>query len=104
MNEKKLKQLFEAARKEAPPPAPADFAADVLLAAHREPPPMPAQAPSIWEQLNGCFPRVALAAAAIILLCVAADWSLTAAGLPGVGDGAAQVTSQYLFNANPDDL
>jgi anti-sigma-K factor RskA len=104
MNEKKLKQLFDAARQDAAPAAPADFAADVLRAVYRAPPPMPAEASSVLEQLNGWFPRVGLAAAAIIVLCVAADWSLTAAGLPGVGEGAAQATSQYLFNSSADDL
>ena len=104
MNEKKLKQLFTAARNEsAPAPAPG-FAAEVLRAVHHEPPAVSADSLSMWEQLNGLFPRLALAAAVVILLCLAADWSLTAAGLPGVSDGAAQVTSQYLFNANAEDL
>ena len=52
--------------------------------------------------MNGLFPRVGLAAAAVILLCVAVDLGLTAAGVPGVDDGTAQVASQYLFNS--DDL
>ena len=38
MNESKLKQLFESARKETAPAPPPDFAADVLRAVHREPP------------------------------------------------------------------
>ena len=104
MNEKKLKQLFGAARKQSAPAPPADFATDVLRAIHREPLAPAAESFSVWEHLNGLFPRVALAAAAVIILCVAADWGLTAAGLPDVSDGAAQVTSQYLFNANPEDL
>jgi hypothetical protein len=99
MNEKKLKQLFAAARQEtAPPPSP-DFAGDVLRAARREPPATAVELRSVWEHLDAMFTRTALAAVAVIILCVAADWGLTAAGLPGVNDGAAQVTSQYLFNA-----
>jgi len=34
---------------------------------------------------------------AVIVLCVAADFGLTSAGLPEVGDGAAQVSAQFLF-------
>jgi hypothetical protein len=99
MNEKKLKQLFASARKEAAPAPATDFAADVLRAIHREPPPRAMKSVSVWEHLNGLFPRLALVAVAVIILSVAADWGLTAAGLPGVGEGAAQVTSQFLFNA-----
>jgi hypothetical protein len=47
---------------------------------------------------------VALAAGAVIVLCLAADWGLSEAGLPGVTDGASQVASQYFFNANAEDL
>jgi hypothetical protein len=99
MNERKLKQLFASARKESGPAAPADFAEDVLHAVRGGPRPMRANSFSVWEHLNGLFPRLALAAALVIVLCAAADWGLTAAGLPGVSDGAVQVTSQYFFNA-----
>ena len=98
MNEKKLNQLFASARNESAPAPPADFAADVLRAMHREPQLKP-EAFSIFDQLNLLFPRVALAAAAVIVLCMAADFGLTAAGLPEIGDGAAQVSAQFLFNA-----
>ncbi|MDR3458190.1 MAG: hypothetical protein P4N60_12140 [Verrucomicrobiae bacterium] len=102
MNEKKLKRLFEAARKEAAPVPPADFAADVLRALPRGPVAEAAEANSVFDQLNRLFPRLALAAAAIILLCVAADYGLTSAGLPELGDGAAQLSSQ--FDLNEDGL
>jgi anti-sigma-K factor RskA len=98
MNEKKLQRLFAAARNETAPAPPADFAADVLRAVRRAPPIAAADADSLFAQLNFLFPRVALAAAAVIVLCVAADFGLTAAGLPEVGDGAAQA-AQFLFNA-----
>jgi len=64
----------------------------------RPPPPL-AEPGTIWDQLNAWFPRLAWAAAAVMVLCAAADWGLTAAGLPGVSEGTAQVTSQFLFNA-----
>lgn len=96
MNTKKLNQLFAAARNDAAPVPPKDFAADVLRVVRREPQP---KAFSIFEQLNFLFPRLALAAAAVIVLCVMADFGLTAAGLPEVGAGTAQAASQFLFNA-----
>jgi hypothetical protein len=99
MNGKKLKQLFASARNESAPLPPADFASDIMRAVRQEPPPMPVGPFSVWEHLNGLFPRLALAAAAVIILCAAADWGLTAAGLPEVGDGTTQVASQYLFNS-----
>lgn len=102
MNEKKIKQLFAAARQETAPVPPEDFAADVLRAVHREP---RAAAPimlSIFDQLNLLFPRIALAAAAIIVLCVALDFGLTAAGMPGLGDGVSQISAQWLLT--PDEF
>ena len=98
MNAKKLNQLFAAARNETTPVPPADFAADVLRAVRREPP-LPLETLSVFDQLNSLFPRLALAAAAVIVLCAVADFGLTAAGLPEVGDGTARVSAQFLFNA-----
>ena len=102
MNGNKLKQLFAAARNESAPAPSAEFAADVLRAVQREPLGLPMDSVSVWEPLNAWFPRIALASAVLIVLCLAADWGLTAAGLPGLSDGAAQVASQYLFD--PEDL
>ena len=99
MNDEKLKRLFASARKNAAPAPGGNFASGVLRAIRSEPPPGTAEAFSLWEHLNSLFPRVAVAAAALIVLSVAADWGLTAAGLPGLNEGAAQVTSQYFFNS-----
>lgn len=98
MNEKKLKQLFESARKETAPVPPMDFAADVLRAVCREPQARPAEAGSLFDQLNFLFPRLAIASAVVIVLCVAADFGLTSAGLPELDDGAAQLSSQFDLN------
>jgi hypothetical protein len=98
MNTNKLNQLLAAARNESAPAAPADFAAEVLRAVHRDAR-FAAEPASAWAPLNALFARVAVAAAAIIILSVAADWGMTVAGVPGLADGAAQVTSQYLFNS-----
>jgi len=94
-----LNRLFAAARSEPAPAPPAGFAGDVLRAVRSEPAPGPAAGPSVFAQLDRLFPRLALAAAAVIVLCVAADRGLTAAGFPDIGDGVAQVTSQLTFDA-----
>lgn len=101
MNEKKLKQLFAATRNDVAPQLPADFAADIVRMIRHEPAPRPG-ASSVWDHLNRLFPRIGLAAALIIALCLAADWALTATDVPGLADGAAQVSSQDLFS--PEDL
>jgi anti-sigma-K factor RskA len=96
MNEKKLKQLFAAARKETASAPSEDFAADVLRIIRR----VPIAAPetfSIFDQLNLWFPRIALAASAVIVLCLAADFGLTAAGVPNLGDGVSQLSAQWLL-------
>jgi anti-sigma-K factor RskA len=98
MNEKKLKQLFSAARQESVPmPAP-DFVADVLRSVRQEMPSKLTDRFSIFEQLNRWFPRVALAASVVIILCVAADYGLTAAGLPELSDSISQASSQLFFD------
>ncbi len=81
MNENKLKKLFTAARKETAPAPPPDFANDVLRAARREPVTQAARPFSIFEQLNFLFPRLALAAAALIVLCAIGNFML-----PGADD------------------
>ena len=106
MNEDKLKKLFAAARNESAPLPPADFVADMLRAVRREPEGRGAAAISIFEQLNVLFPRLALAAAVVIVLCVAADFGFTSAGLPELDDGAAQLSAQLSaqFDLDGDEL
>lgn len=81
MNENKLKRLFEAARKETAPMVPTDFADGVLRAVRHEPTPRASAPFSIFEQLNYLFPRLALAAAAVIVLCTIGNFLL-----PGADD------------------
>ena len=97
MNERKLKQLFNAARNE-PPPAPSDsFDVQVMWAIHREGKPA---AVSLFDQLNRLFPRVAWAAALVIVLCVAGEFASSAMHLPGLNDGLAQISDQWFFAVN----
>lgn len=102
MNKRKLNRLFELARNDPAPAPPEDFAADVLRAVHHEPRATEAEAPSIFDRLNLLFPRIAFAAVAFIVLCVAVDFGLTAAGAPGLGDGLSQISAQWLFT--PDEF
>jgi hypothetical protein len=95
MNDKKLKQLLASARQAPAPVPPPDFAADVLRAVRREPVAKSGGSFSLFDHLNLLFPRVALAAVAVIILCAVAD---VATGLPGVADGVSQISSQFLFN------
>jgi hypothetical protein len=100
MNEQKLEKLFIAARNEATPAPSADFAAGVLRAVRRAEPILAPETFSVFDQLNLFFPKLAWAAAAAIALGVAADFGLTAAGVPDLGDGVAQISSQWLFTGN----
>lgn len=100
MNERKWKQLLAAARNEPAPVPPKDFAEDVLRAIRRTGPVEAPAALSLLDQLNLLFPRLAWAAAAIIVLSLAADWGLTAAGLPGLSDGMSQISAQWLLTPN----
>ena len=94
MNERKWKQLLAAARSE-PAPVPSEvLAANVVHAirAGRH-----AEMLSLFDQLNLWFPRLAWAAVVIMVLSIAADWGLTAAGVPGLGDGLTQISAQWLM-------
>jgi anti-sigma-K factor RskA len=97
MNEQKLIKLFAAARNETAPAPSADFAVDVLRAVRREQTVSSAKTFSIFDQLNLLFPKLALAAAAVIVLGVAADFGLTAAGVPDLSDGVSQISAQWLL-------
>jgi hypothetical protein len=97
MNEQKLKKLFAAARNETAPAPSADFAADVLRAVRHEKPVPSPETFSIFDRLNLLFPKLALAATAVIVLGVAADFGLTAAGVPDLSDGVSQISAQWLL-------
>ena len=75
MKDQKLQKLFAAVRRHPAPEPPADFAGDVLHAARQTSATPGTQGHSLFDQLNGLFPRVAIAAATIILLCAALEWT-----------------------------
>ena len=98
MNDAKLNQLFAAARKEAPPTPAAGFDNLVLGALRHEPAPPPEL--SWFDQLGALFPRLALAAALVILISVTADFALSWLGVPTLNDGVWQVSDQWLLAVN----
>jgi hypothetical protein len=99
MNERKLNQLFTASRKEVPPAPPEDFAGDVLRTLRHESPAASGATSPIFDQLNLLFPRLALVSGVIVLLCVAADYGMTAAGVPDLSDGISQISSQWFLSS-----
>ena len=100
MNENKLKKLFEAARKETPPMPPVDFDGDVMRAIRNERRAPRTEASSMFDTLGVLFPRIATAAALVIVLCVAADFGLSAANGPDLSDGIVAISEQWLFAVN----
>lgn len=94
MNDRKLRKLFEAARSEPQPTPSADFAAEALRAIRRGRWPQP---PSLFDELNALFPRLAWSAAVVIALCVAVDLLIPTTSL---SEDVAQVSEQWLFADN----
>ena len=100
MNEQKIRKLFAAARSDAAPALPDDFEQTVLSAIRRQPSPPPVPSISIVDELNRLFPSFAMAAIAVVVLALAGDFALSAAGLPDLSDGVSQISSQWLFTGN----
>jgi len=100
MNDRKLDQLFHAARSEPPAQPSEEFDQLVLRAVRHEGPGAATGATSLFDQLNAWFPRLAWTAVAIIALSVVADFGLTATGTPGINDGVTQISAHWLLSAS----
>lgn len=70
MNEEKINKLFRAVRAESAPEVPFHFSQSVLASIRRGVRPLRY---SLADQLSALFPRIALSAAVIVMLCMAAD-------------------------------
>ncbi|EEF59822.1 hypothetical protein [Pedosphaera parvula] len=94
MNDRKLKNLFEQARKE-PSPRPTDgFEQNVIRALNRAETKV-IEEPSLWDQLGQMFPRMAVATLLIIGICMAAEfYGPNSASLTSE---AGQFTDQWFF-------
>jgi hypothetical protein len=95
----KLNRLIELSRAEAPAVAPEGFDARVLQAIRREPHAGTEEA-SLWEQIGALLPRLAVATAAVILLCFGADSFL--AGGSSLTDSVSHISEQWMFATNGD--
>ena len=90
MNDKKLRQLFGAAKKDMPAPPTEGFERLVMQHIRRN----PARAElSVSDLLGHWFPRLALAAAVIIAVCVVGEYASTG---PSLSESAAQLSIQEL--------
>ena len=95
MNDRKLNQLFHAAKSEAPAVPNEGFAFLVMQQIQRN----PARTElSISDMLGNWFPRVAVAAAAVIAICVLGEMVI-ASNAPILSESAAQL-SQPLVAEN----
>jgi hypothetical protein len=89
MNDKKLNQLFNTARRETPAAPAEGFELLVMQQVQRQ----PGRAElSISDLLGLWFPRLAVAAAAIIAVCVIGEYVSSG---PSLTDTAAQLSDQY---------
>ena len=99
-SKRKLEQLFQFARS-APAPQPSEsFASDVMREVERGVPTAPRNAfgsISIFYQLAGLFPRLAMASVLMITLCVAADYCLSNFVQRDISTSAAELSEQWLF-------
>ena len=99
MNDKKLNQLFAAARRENPPAVPAGFAERVQHSIEQS---ATANAPvitlSFIDQLNRNFTRYAVAAAAMIMLCAAVELSQSFSHDPSIDDDVNQICSDWMLH------
>jgi hypothetical protein len=94
MNENKMRRLLDAARSEPLAQPGPDFAAQAMRAVRQAPESEPV---SVLGQLGDLFPRLAVAAALVIGLCVAADFCAAAVDQSDLTSGVAQLSDQWLF-------
>ena len=94
MNQRKLGKLFTSARAETPPVPPAEFASRMMRVIRQEPRGGDA---SILNQLAALFPRLTLAAAVVIGLCLTADFCLTTFVQQDLSSTVAAASEQWLF-------
>jgi hypothetical protein len=100
MNDRKLKELFEAARRLPPPTAPENFDTRVMSSIRREGRAAPV---SLWEQLGQLFPRLATAAVVFIAACCLADMAHAALYPASSTSEMQQASDQWLFSAAADN-
>ena len=96
MNDKKLKQLFAAAR-QIQGPAPSNGFAEDLARMARPVPFETASKPSLTHAFAGWLPRIAIVCAVFVTLCVVGDQWSESRSTGGMSDGLAALSGQWLF-------
>jgi hypothetical protein len=99
MNDRKLKKLFELTRGETPSAPPDGFDSRVMFVLRREP---RAGAPSLWDQLEQLFPRLAVAMVLVIGICVAGDFAYSALHPADLTADVHELADQWLLASNED--
>ena len=94
MNDKKLNQLFAAARRETPPIVPAGFAERVQRGLGQSSA-STTTVVSFWDQLNHNFARYAVAAAAMIMLCGALELGQSFTSETSIDDDLTQICTDW---------
>jgi hypothetical protein len=97
MNEKKLSQLFAAARRDTPPAVPADFAERVQRELSQAVQGAPVVV-SFVDQLNRNFTRYAVAAAAMIMICIAVEIGQSFSHETSIDDDVNQICSDWMLH------
>ena len=93
MNKDKLSRLLKRASEEQSPVPPVDFTWRVTQAIHHG----PLLSNTLFDQLNDLFPRLAVAAALVMCLCVITDFYFSAQDGTGLIPGVAQISEDWLF-------
>jgi hypothetical protein len=92
MNDQRLNQLFRAAKKETSAAPAEGFDLLVMQQIRRDP---TRHELTVSDVLGMWFPRLALAAAAVIALCAVGDY-VSSSSAPNLTDSAAQLSEQFL--------
>lgn len=95
MKDKKLNQLFAAARRETPPAVPAGFAERVQHSLEQSGISNAPVVVSFLDQLNRNFTRYAVSAAAMIMLCAALELGQSYTSDTSVDDDLNQICADW---------
>jgi len=94
MKDNKLERLVNLAKRESVPRAGPGFESRVMHAIRQE---VSAKPVSLLDQLNALFPRIALASAIVIVLCITTDVVLTNASGTDLASGVSSISEEWLF-------
>ncbi len=95
MKDKKLNQLFAAARRENPPDVPASFAERVQHSLEQSASDNTPAIVSFLDQLNRNFTRYAVSAAAMIMLCAALELGQSYTSDTSIDDDLNQICTDW---------